>query len=128
MKNEKIIEELSKKFNNLIIYCQNLDQRLNKIESKRIVFKPPTIDELSDYMKMVADSIGIIEYNHKEEASNMFDYYEGINWESKRSKIKKWKPVARNWVKRYKQFRKDTPSGSPKLGFKNQANLEAMGG
>ena len=89
MKNEKIIEELSKKFNNLIIYCQNLDQRLNKIESKRIVFKPPTIDELSDYMKMVADSIGIIEYNHKEEAQNLFDYYESFNWETKRSKIKK---------------------------------------
>ena len=127
MKNEKIIEELSKKFNNLIIYCQNLDQRLNKIESKRIVFKPPTIDELSDYMKMVADSIGIIEYNHKEEAQNLFDYYESFNWETKRSKIKKWKPVATRWVKNFRgnnNFNKN----NFKLGFKNQANLEAIEG
>tara|TARA_R110002012_G_scaffold64030_1_gene168468 strand:+ start:714 stop:1100 length:387 start_codon:yes stop_codon:yes gene_type:complete len=128
MSDKETIKKLSEMFNSMSIFYQNLDSRVKNLEGKRVVFKKPTLDELSEYMLLMADSIGIINFNHKEEASNMFDYYEGINWESKRSKIKKWKPVARNWVKRYKQFRKDTPSGSPKLGFKNQANLEAMGG
>lgn len=128
MSDKETIKKLSEMFNSMSIFYQDLDSRVKKLEGKRVVFKKPTLDELSEYMLLMADSIGIINFNHKEEASNMFDYYEGINWESKRSKIKKWKPVARNWVKRYKQFRKDTPSGSPKLSFKNQANLEGMGG
>ena len=128
MSDKETINKLSKMFNSMSIFYQDLDSRVKKLEGKRVVFKKPTIDELSEYMLLMADSIGIVNFNHKEEASNMFDYYEGINWESKRSKIKNWKPVSRNWVKRYKQFRKETPSGSAKLSFKNQANLEGMGG
>ena len=96
MSDKETIKKLSEMFNSMSIFYQDLDSRVKKLEGKRVVFKKPTLDELSEYMLLMADSIGIINFNHKEEASNMFDYYEGINWESKRSKIKKWKPVARN--------------------------------
>ena len=128
MSDKETIKKLSEMFNTLSIFCQDLDSRVGALEGKRVTFKKPTIYELSEYMLLMTDSIGIVNFNHKEEASKMFDYYDSRNWENKKSKIKKWKPVARNWLRSYKQFRKDTPSGRHKLGFKNQANLEAMGG
>jgi|ETNvirnome_2_300_1030623.scaffolds.fasta_scaffold00089_43 hypothetical protein len=125
MSDKVTIKQLSEMFNTLSIFCQDLDSRVKTLESKRVTFKKPTIDELSEYMLLMVDSIGLINFNHKEEASKMFDYYDSRNWENKKSTIKKWKPVARNWLRSYKQFRKDTPSGSPKLGFKNQISAES---
>ena len=53
-------------------------------------FVPPTLKEAADYF---------LEKNGTaEQAERFYNYYESINWYRGRTKIKKWKMAASNWI------------------------------
>ena len=128
-KAEQLFEMFTSRLNTMSIFLQKLDERLKKIENKNVKFKPPTLIELEEYMTIYADSIPIVCFNPKKSAIEMLNHHTTYGWQTKYRKIKDWKAATRVWVGNFNKFSNNknitTPSGSPKLEFKNQIIAEA---
>jgi len=62
-------------------------------ESKRNIFKAPSVAEIQDYF--LERNIP----NHNKEAEKFYDFYESKGWMVGKNKMKDWKAAVRNWSK-----------------------------
>ncbi len=66
-----------------------------KKKRKRVTFKPPDLNDVSDYFAELGAAEG--------EPGRFYDYYTANGWMVGRNKMKDWKAAARNWVARDQQ-------------------------
>ena len=71
-------------------------------ETKRKVFTPPTLEEVSAY---------ILENGYRVDPSRFIDFYESKGWMVGKTKMKDWKAAVRGWQARESQAAK-TERGS----------------
>lgn len=72
-----------------------LGQRVKELESKgkRSVFKPPTSDDVMNYMNERG-------YQNYQEADKFCDFYASKGWLVGKTKMKDWKASVRQWISR----------------------------
>ena len=81
------------------IYREKEREKDKKIkERKRNTFIPPTVEEVSNYIK---------EKGYQIDPQYFFDHYESIGWMVGQSKMVSWKATVRTWESRNKQFNKE---------------------
>lgn len=93
-----------------------LDNRVKELESKgkRNVFKPPTSDEVMNYMNERG-------YQNYQEADKFCDFYASKGWLVGKTKMKDWKASVRQWITRNQNetvFSQNVPS--PQVSEKQQ--------
>jgi hypothetical protein len=67
---------------------ENTEILVNSNAKKRTIFKPPTIEEITDYC---------LERKNNLSPKKIFDFYEAKNWMIGKNKMKDWKAAVRNW-------------------------------
>lgn len=93
-----------------------LGNRVKELESKgkRNVFKPPTSDEVMNYMNERG-------YQNYQEADKFCDFYASKGWLVGKTKMKDWKASVRQWITRNQNetvFSQNVPS--PQVSEKQQ--------
>ena len=83
-------------------HMENEDENVI-VNKKRIIFKPPTIEEIKDYC---------IERQNKVNAEKFISHYEANGWMVGKNKMKDWKAAVRTWEQN-EQY--GTNSGSNKI-------------
>jgi len=83
---------------------RNENENIDKTKSKRTLFIPPTVDEVSAYCQERRNSIS---------AETFVDFYTSKNWMIGKNKMKDWKASVRTWERNHKE-----QSASPKQNFK----------
>lgn len=80
----------------------NVNENDIKENTKRKIFKPPTLEEVEHYCK---------ERNNGIDAESFIDFYEAKGWMIGKNKIKDWKACIRTWERNRKpKEEKATPS------------------
>lgn len=80
----------------------NVNENDIKENTKRKIFKPPTLEEVKDYCK---------ERNNAIDAETFIDFYESKGWKIGKNPMKDWKACIRTWEKNRKpKEEKTTPS------------------
>ena len=72
----------------------DIDIDKNKKDKKPARFKPPTLDEVINFM------FCIDQRNAADESEKFMDYYTSNGWKVGKNKMKDWQATARNWMRR----------------------------
>lgn len=75
-----------------------------KVNINKGSFKPPTLEELKDYIK---------QNNYNIDAEHWLDHYQSNGWKVGKNNMKDWKATVRTWVKRSGEFGQTKPKIEP---------------
>ena len=89
--NTEEVKKIWECIGNVYIDKYSIDKNNIKENTKRKVFKKPTLEEVQEYCK---------ERNNNIDPNNFIDFYESKDWYVGSNKMKDWKACIRTWEKR----------------------------
>ena len=91
----------------------NVNSNVNMEKYEATIFTPPTVSELTDFLKTLGES------NATQMANNFFNFYHSKGWMVGQVKMNDWQGSARLWQKRnYSNFKK-TDYKHPASNYQN---------
>lgn len=83
----------------------------NKKETKKSVFKPPSLDQVYNYMS----EKGLNNFLANNESQKFINHYTSNGWKVGKNKMKNWKSAVSQWISRMKDYQSN-------MNFKKENN------